>query len=644
MRYVLLAAVAAMTVMPVAASAANKLAPKAVARVPLALAPVWGDHAVIQRDKPIAIAGKATPGQAVSGKLGEASVSAVADAQGRFVLNFPARGVSSSGVELVVSAGAESVTLRDLLVGDVYLCSGQSNMEFAAENALNGRYVAMSAKDDGIRLIEIPKTIAYVPQEDFGKKLPWAAASPASVARTSAVCYFMARDLRKALNVPIGTIHSSWGGSAIRAWLSPEAGSQIYGAQDMALLAQFAKDPLAAVTAFAPRWEQWHREATGGLEIWAKPDSVSWAPVPKISGWLEWAGTPLASKATGTVWLRQQVTLTKAQATSGGLLTLGILDDMDATWVNGKPVGNSFGWDYEREYKVPPAYLREGVNEILVAVTNTYADGGFKSAPEKLGFAVNSGERFSFASGWRYAIAPAKSYAPRAPWDANAGIGVMHNRMVAPLGQIALKGAAWYQGESDVDTPGYDQRLTALIAGWRKQFGSDLQVGIVQLANYGPVQIAPVESGWGRVRDDERKVAAADPKAALVAAFDLGERSDIHPANKLTLGQRMALAALGKPMPMPVSAAAEGGDVRIKISGIEGGLHSWSGLEALGFELCAAQGGCRFAHARVDGDSVVVSGDGKAAARVRYAWADSPIVNLFDGRQLPVPGFELPVN
>jgi hypothetical protein len=225
-------------------------------------------------------------------------------------------------------------------------------------------------------------------------------------------------------------------------------------------------------------------------------------------------GYALATKATGTIWLRRQITLTQAQATAGAVLKLGVLDDMDMTFVNGRPVGNSFGWDYEREYTVPPAYLHAGVNEIMVAVTNSYADGGFQSKPEVLQLAIKGGASLPLAEGWRFSISGAKTYPPRAPWDANGGIGVMHNRMIAPLGSLALKGVAWYQGESDVDTPGYRQRLSALIDGWRGQFGADLRVLVVQLANYGPVQkgrwpptrrgCATISGSWRRRRRARR--------------------------------------------------------------------------------------------------------------------------------------------
>lgn len=615
----------------------------ALAAPALELGAVWSDHAVIQRDRPVLVEGRAAPNAVVSATLGTERAEGKADAAGDFTLRFAARPASADPVDLAVTSGGQSLRVSDLAVGDVWLCSGQSNMEFPLAHALNGGMEVARSGDPGLRLLQVPKAMAYLPARAFGKPTRWAVAGPDSTADFSAVCYFMARELRRARGVPIGAIHASWGGSKVTPWLDPQAGAAIGGASDMALLGLFAKDRLAAVTQFAPRWQAWYAGETGGGAPWTRPDDLPWQPVPAIRSWLAWTGTPLATKATGTVWLRRQITLTADQARAGATLMLGVLDDMDMTFVNGHAVGNTFGWDEERAYKLPPAFLRAGVNEVMVAVTNTYADGGFASPADRLALVTGDGQRMPLATGWRYTIAPVRRYPPRPPWDANAGIGLMHNRMIAPLGHFAMDGAAWYQGESDVDTPDYARRMKALIAGWRARFGPALKVGIVQLANYGPVADKPVSSDWARTRDVQRRIVAEDGNAVLASAIDIGEPTDIHPANKLVVGQRLALGALGKPVPMPLAARREGNAVRVTFGGIEGGLHALSSAQAIGFELCDAGGACRFAPARVDGDAVVIDGNGGPIAKVRYGWADSPVVNLFDARGLPVPGFELDV-
>jgi sialate O-acetylesterase len=411
----------------------------------------------------------------------------------------------------------------------------------------------------------------------------------------------------------------------------------------MALLKGFAQDPLRAVTAFAPTWESWWREGTGGQEPWKNPDALQWQPVPSIGPWQTWTGTRLAQDTIGNVWFRHTLTLTPQQAAKGGTLAIGVIDDLDTTWVNGRMVGNTFGWSQEREYPIPSGYLHAGANEIVFAASNSYGPGGLQSTADKLAFTVKGGERISLADGWRYAIGRLRDMPPRAPWDANAGIGVMHNRMIAPLGRIALKGAAWYQGESDVGIPGYADRLRELFAGWRRQFGSDTRVLVVQLPNYGPTAETPSASGWAEVREAQRRTVAADANAALIATLDVGENANLHPTAKLPVGLRLAAAAQGKPMPLPLHAQLQGSAIRVSFSGLEGDLHAWSG-PPLGVELCGeTQESCRYAIAEVSGDTLLVRTDGRPATRVRYAWADSPAINLYDARPLPLPGFELPV-
>src|SRR5690606_18214237 len=246
--------------------------------------------------------------------------------------------------------------------------------------------------------------------------------------------------------------------------------------------------------------------------------------------------------------------LTAEQAAAGGVLNIGIIDDLDATWVNGRAVGFTHGWGTEREYRVPPEFLRAGENEVLVIATNTWSMGGFNSSADRLSFAVEGGERIPLGQGWQYAVAEPPPLPPRSPWDANAGIGVMHNRMVAPVGSFAMTSAAWYQRESDVGIPGYDDRMRELFAGWRQQFGADMRMLEVQLADLGPPASEPVESGWAQCRDVQPRGVEADRNGALVTALEIGEPTDIQPAHEVVLEQRLALAARGAPMAMPVSA------------------------------------------------------------------------------------------
>lgn len=606
----------------------------------------YGEHMVLQRGAPIVVAGNAAPRSTVAGTLGAASASATADAEGRFTLTFPARAASETGQTLMLADSTGSASWGDILIGDVWLCSGQSNMELSVGRALNTWNELRLSTDDGIRLAMVEKATAAVPQDAFAKPLAWAAASPATVEPFSAACYFMAKQLRAdRKGVPLGLIHSNWGGSAARAWLDPASVRTLHGQAALAQLQLYQRDPMAAARAFVPQWYEWWRANDQGREPWKNPDMLAWKPVPQISFWNAWKGSGLDADPTANVWLRQDFELTAEQAKAGGTLSIGAIDDLDLTWVNGQPVGYTFGWGVERHYKVPARYLKPGNNSVLIAANNMWDTGGFFAGADRLFFQPASGAPIPLGSDWEYSIGSVDGVPPRAPWDANAGIGVMHNAMVAPLGPMRLAGVAWYQGESDVGQPDYDVKLRELFAGWRRQFGNQARMLVVQLADYGARTSKPAASGWAQLRQDQLDGVTADANAALVTAIDIGEPTDIHPANKNDLGKRLAMAAQGQPMPMPQSALLAGGTLTVSFTGVEGGLQAHGGPYPLGVEVCGeTQASCRWVLPALDGARMLIPvTDGRPATRVRHAWADAPMVNLYDGRGLPVPGFELKV-
>lgn len=608
--------------------------------------PGYGDHMVLQRGQPVLISGAADPGTEITGTLGSETVTTRADGNGNFVASFDAREASAEAVHLTLSDRSGTTRVEDILIGDVYLCSGQSNMELPVSRALDSWNQLRTAADDGIRLLMVPKSTAAVPQRDFAEPVAWIAADSETVAAFSAACFYMAKQLRSdSGDVPIGLIHSNWGGSAARAWLTPPGVEALYGEEALAQLRQYERDPLAAAQAFAPQWFDWWRANDEGREPWTDPGLLAWRPIPEFSFWNEWKGTGLDTQPQANVWLRQSFTLTAAQATDEGTLSIGAIDDLDLTFVNGHPVGYTFGWGVERHYRVPADYLREGANEVLIAANNMWDTGGFFAGPERLWFEPGGGARIPLGADWEYSIGTVEGVPPRAPWDANAGIGVMHNAMIAPLGPMRLAGVAWYQGESDVGQADYDATLRELFAGWRRQFGEQARMMVVQLADYGEQASEPVASGWAQLRQDQVDGVLADSNAALVSAIDIGEPSDIHPANKNVLGRRLALVAQGEPMPMPRSARREGDYITVRFDGIEGPLAAHGGPYPLGFELCGdAQESCRFVVPEMSGDMLrIPAGENAPATRVRHAWSDAPIVNLYDARGLPVPGFELAI-
>jgi sialate O-acetylesterase len=329
-----------------------------------------------------------------------------------------------------------------------------------------------------------------------------------------------------------------------------------------------------------------------------------------------------------------------------------VIDEIDVTWINGVPVGADFGWSQERSYTVAPGVLKAGDNELVVFIGDSWGAGGFAGPAEKLKFTFADGSVKPLGQGWQYSVEKRPpSNPPHAPWESHTGLSTTYNAMIAPLGPLGLKGAAWYQGESDVGVPGYDKRLAALRASWRRQFEAPkLPFLIVTLASFGKPSSAPVASGWAEVIDQQRRAAAADSNAALVVATDLGQNGELHPPNKLAVGTRAALAArkiaYGDDVaigPMPVSATRGAAGITVSFSGVKDSLQSLSGAP-IGFELCAeTQQSCRFATARIAGINVVLEDDAKPATRVRYAWSDVPLMNVYDAAMLPVPPFELPI-
>jgi sialate O-acetylesterase len=610
------------------------------------LGPAYGDNMVLQHGAPIILSGQGQAGAKVTASLGKTVSSAVADGAGNFTLTLPTATPSDQPLTLTLTDSTGTATYSNILIGDVFLCAGQSNMELPVNRALDAGNQLRLAADDGVRLLTIPKTTAPLPQTRFAGPVGWKAANSDSVAEFSAACFYMAKSLRgKDPATPIGLIHSNWGGSAARAWLDPAGVRALHGAEALNQLSLYARDPYAATQAFVPQWFNWWRKADAGREPWRNPALLDWKPIPQFSFWNEWKGTGLDIKPHANVWLRQTITLTAEQAKGDGTLAIGAIDDMDLTFVNGHPVGYTFGWGVERTYRVPAKHLKAGENTILIAANNMWDTGGFFAGPERLAFTTANGTRLPLGADWHYATTSVTDAPPRAPWDANAGVGVMHNAMIAPLGPMRLAGVAWYQGESDAGQPAYDQKLATLFAGWRRQFGSQTRMLVVQLADWGVRRTAPTESGWAQLRDEQRRAVVADSNAALVTAIDIGEPTDIHPANKNDLGKRLAEAFNGRPMPMPERAARSGDTVTITFTGLSGGLVSQGGPYPLGVELCeAGPGTCRFVLAQLDGNRMIIPvAAGMAATRVRYAWADAPIVNLYDAGGMPVPGFGLDI-
>jgi sialate O-acetylesterase len=614
------------------------------------LNPVFQDHAVLQRDQPIRLWGTAMPGASIKVSLGSASANTTAGAIGQWRVELPALTAGGPYTVTVTSSSGGAQTLADVLVGDVYLCSGQSNMAFPVLGAIDAGPDIQVAANNSIRLMTVANVAKPEPHAALSTPVVWAAASPKTVANFSAACYFFARSLQKSVHVPFGLIAAPWSGANITSFMSAEALRKMGGNdQKLDALKIYAGDPAAGIAHWGEVveafWRQHHKA------LWTDPAaSAGWAEAPKGLGiWTEW-GVPQLAHYAGAVWFRTSVTLTAAEAAKAAELALGTITEEDQTWVNGHFVSSTWGYGQDRKYPLPAGMLHEGKNDILINDYCGWRGCGLFGPAEARAIRFADGSAVPLDGTWRYeleALTP-----PRVPWAATSGLTVAYNGMIAPLAPYGLKGVLWYQGESNTGAAeAYRGLMKTWMADWRGAFEAPkLPFLIVQLPDYGVPPLAPENSDWAALRESQRLAVNDDPNAALTVTIDIGDHMGLHPGNKQEVGRRLALAAaqliygdkLQKTGPQPLGAVLTGNVVAITFGGINGKLAAVNALQPIGFELCADK--CRFVAATIQGDTVRLSvPKGLKATRVRYCWGDGPVCTLYDTSRLPAVPFELAV-
>lgn len=623
---------------------------------PPLLARIFNDHAVLQRDRPIELWGHATAGSAVTVMLDGRQVTGRTDAAGRWRATLPAM-PAGGPYTLSVAAGALTQQISDILVGDVYLCGGQSNMEFPAKQSTGAWGGLAPHPEPLLRFAHVEKDSAPAPRDDLAHPAPWRIVDATSVGDASAVCFYMARSLQRSLKVPVGFIDSDWGGTTIQSWISPPALATLPAYADgVRTVATLARDPAAARAIEARRSEAWWRANDprwAATRRWADPafDDASWPTIEPAGSW-QHAGIPALAAAEGVVWLRKAVTLTADQAREADRLLLGPIDANDTVWINGRWAGgNGIAW-FWRDYAVPGGLLHAGRNVIAIRVLGA---GGPTGQPGDRAIKLKDGTSVPLAGPWSYQLgAPLKGLVPpNPPWEVPTSLTTLSNGMIAPIARYGFRLAAWYQGEANVgDAAGYARMLPLLMSDWRRQTGTPaLPFLVAQLATIGTPETKPAESSWAELRDVQAKVVRADAHAGLVVTLDLGDRYDIHPTQKLLVGERFARAARAVAYgeaaaaggPEVASVTRTGADLTIAFRNTGGGLRAYSAAAAIGFEACAATA-CRFVAGTIDGDRIVLRGAAVPGVdKVRYAWADAPYVNLYNADDLPAVPFESPV-
>ena len=617
------------------------------------------DHAVLQRDKPIPVWGLTAPGASVEVSFADQTATATADASGHWKTQFAAMKAGGPYVLAAKSSSGETETLKDVMVGDVYLCSGQSNMELPLRLATNYDGEIWSAKNTNIRLFHVQRFTSPAPRATFGSDASWAVTSPDTVKEFSATCYYFGREVQPAAGVAVGLIESAWGGSVIQAWISHDKLASMDGFADaLDILDTYATAPKEAERKFQAQAHAWfaaHDPAMTASPAWFDPafDDSSWNANVPIGTWRIW-GVPELQTFNGVTWVRKTVELTAAEASGAAVLTLGELDNNDLAFVNGVEVGAGEGYDVVRTYAVPAGTLHEGKNVIAVAIQG---GAGLVDPAEKMSLKSANGSLKVLSGPWKWKTsAPFKTTgrAPHLPWINQFGTAVLYNGMIVPLGDTQIRGIVWYQGESDAWQPAeYRRLLTALIADWRVHFGADTPFFVVQLPGFGPVRIAPGPSDWAATRESQRLVTATLPNTGLAVATDLGVADNIHPQMKQELGRRLGLLAkqqiYGLPVegtsPSPLAAVRQGNTVTVSFAHARTGLvtHEWD--KPVGFALCTADDACHWVDGAVSKDTVKLEVP-KALAKstsVRFCWSDTPWCNLYSTEGLAAMPFELPI-
>lgn len=628
---------------------------------------VFSDNMVLQRDMKIPVWGWADPGEKVTVILGKEKVKRKADKNGYWRVNLKKRSAVSEPLDLIVK-GENTVTVSNVVIGDVWICSGQSNMEMTVGRCYNSGEEIESANYPLIRHFKVQKKIEYEPVDDVDGY--WTVASPQTVGGWTAVGYFFARDLYNKYNVPIGLINTSWGGTRVEAWISKAAYSRLDGTSgDIADIAnrknnvnQNAEDYKAEVKAFKDAYAKLEALEKDEEHIakYSDPelDDSKWREIQTPGNWEELGHRGL----DGEVWYRRTIKIPESWSGKDLALELGPVDEIDTVYFNGKKVGGmgrvkplmTEYWNTPRKYVVPGNLVKAGDAVIAMRIVDQAGQGGPWGGSREQMFIVPVSEKSDVSARvplygvWRYDIALELPKKPRSKHSPNTAT-VLFNGMINGLIPYGIKGALWYQGESNAGNAyAYRERFPAMIKDWRKRWRQgDFPFLWVQLANFRAAPKVPENSSWPVVRESQNK-ALSLPNTATALAIDIGDAKDIHPKNKQDLGKRMALAArkiaYGEDIvysgPTYKGMKKEGNKIILSFDNIGSGLMAKGG-ELKQFSIAGKDQKFVWADAVIDGDTVVVSCDEVAdPVAVRYAWANNPEgCNLYNKEGLPASPF-----
>jgi sialate O-acetylesterase len=552
-----------------------------------------------------------------------------------------------------IKAG-NNITLKNILIGDVWICSGQSNMELTMERVKDKYPNEITNSDNNsIRQFEVPDKYNFnTPQEDL-ESGTWESANPKTIFKFTAIGYFFAKELYQKYHVPIGLINASLGGSPAQAWMSedalksfPEDLATLQKYKDSAYIKQIEDTDKAAQDAWYGRISQTDKGIAAGEKPWFDTtyDASQWATM-NVPGY--WADGPLGP-INGVVWFRKEINVPASMAGKPARLWLGRIVDGDETYFNGKKVGAiTYEWP-PRKYDIPADLLKEGKNIIVVRVINQRARGGFVlDKPYQL---VGAGQTLDLKGQWQYKLGTTMEPAPSQTFVRWQPVG-LYNGEIAPLLNYKIKGVIWYQGESNAsrNPSEYHKLFSTLIADWRQKWNQgDFPFLYVQLTSFMAAKDQPSESSWAELRQAQLKTLSV-PNTAMIVTTDIGEWSDIHPLNKEDVGKRLALAARKLAYgdkkviysgPIYQSMKTDENKIILTFTDIDGGLTAKGGKLKY-FAIAGPDKKFVWANAKIKGDKIIVWNDSVPnPVAVRYAWADNPEdANLYNKAGLPASPF-----